>query len=138
VLPDDVLLSAAAEYLRLVTACPSVVVVEITGPGDKRFRVYGAPPSLAPTEPPDVPRRNGPPAPPDFPPGALWLSPAEAALLAAATGSWQGREALTELSGVARDGLATTHDVGAILRNLVDRGLLEGEVGKGFRLRPAG
>jgi hypothetical protein len=133
VLPADSLLSAAAEYLRLVAACPSVVVVEITGPGDKRFTVHGAPPPPSPAEAPTLPApHNGPP--PALPPGARWLSPAERAILGACGPDWRPRDEIGRRSG-ALD-LVSRVDFDALLRNLVEVGALEGGA-RGFRL-PAG
>lgn len=66
-----------------------------------------------------------------LPAGALWLSPLETKILTAlAGGDWLATKVIAERAGEDPDG-----DIRAILRNMVERGILESTQPKGFRIK---
>lgn len=131
-LPVDLLLADAALALGHLVPLAPVIIVDIQS-GRHRLHFEGEPPRARPnpSEKQPMPLPNG--APPQW----RFFSPAEEALIAVASEHWQTRDELAEKSGVVRDGLASESDVKAILRNLCERGVMESEQGRGFRLRVA-
>ena len=116
----DALLQAAARALSCVTAATGVIEVIVYGTDGTEIQVSGAPPAgelFTPT------------APPAGGEAWLWLSPTEKAILGVADDRWQPAEQIAALAGIPFSG-----ELKPILRNMVERNILESASGRGYRL----
>lgn len=119
------LMRASCSLLSEIGPVPREVRVEITA-GGTTLRLVGAP-DLEPTLEEVGPTPRAYPVE-GVPPGALWLSEEEAAIIRALpeSGFWSTRR-IAEAVGMQPGG-----DIRVLLRNMRNRGLIDGEQGRGF------